>query len=96
MPVARIAVANGSAGSLIADALASADALVAGEVRYHDALAAVAAGLGIVEAGHDVTEWPIVTVLADAVRRASSDSVPVTVEPPTAGWWTMEELDVRG
>lgn len=92
-PVRRIAVANGSAGSLIPDATASADTLVAGEVRYHDALAALASGLAIIEAGHDATEWPIVHVLADVVREVLGTAVPVTEEPPAASWWTMEAPD---
>ncbi len=92
--VERIAVANGSAGSLIGDALRSADTLVAGEVRYHDALAASANGLAIIEAGHDATEWPIVRVLADAVRDVAAGAVPVTEEDPACGWWTMEEPNV--
>ena len=90
----RIAVANGSAGSLIGDALRSADTLVAGEVRYHDALTASAKGLAIIEAGHDATEWPIVRVLADAVREVAAGVVPVTEETPACGWWTMEGPNV--
>ncbi len=93
-PVGRIAVANGSTGSLMADALRQADTLIAGEVRYHDALAAAASGLAIVEAGHDTTEWPLVRVLAEYVRKAVGDAVAVTEEPPAAGWWTMEEPNV--
>lgn len=93
-PVERIAVANGSAGSLIDDALRQADTLVAGEVRYHDALAAAASGLGIIEAGHDATEWPLVRALAEYVREAVGDAVAVTEEPPATGWWTMEEPNV--
>lgn len=92
-PVQRIAVANGSAGSLIPDATAVADTLVAGEVRYHDALAASTSGLAIIEAGHDATEWPIVHVLADVVREVLGTAVPVTEEPPAASWWTMEAPD---
>lgn len=93
--VERIAVANGSAGSLIGDALRSADTLIAGEVRYHDALAAVASGFCIVEAGHDATEWPLVRVLADAVRDAVSGTATVTEEQPTVGWWTTKESHVE-
>lgn len=93
--VMRVAVANGSAGSLIGDALRSADALIAGEVRYHDALAAVASGLAIIEAGHDATEWPIVRVLADAVRERVPETVPVVEELPAIGWWTTKESHVE-
>lgn len=88
-PVARLGVANGSGGSLIPAALHRADALLLGEVRYHDALAAAAAGLGIIEAGHDATEWPMVRVLEAAVR-AWDPSVVVTAEAPSTGWWTTK------
>jgi dinuclear metal center YbgI/SA1388 family protein len=94
--VKRIAVANGSASSLISDAGRGADVLIAGEVRYHDALVAVAAGLAIIEAGHDATEWPIVGVLADAVRAASGDGVDVVEESSAQRWWTVKEPHVRG
>lgn len=93
--VRRVAVANGSAGSLIGDARRSADTLIAGEVRYHDALAAVASGLAIIEAGHDATEWPIVRVLADAVRGCVPGSVSVIEELPAIGWWTTKESHVE-
>jgi dinuclear metal center YbgI/SA1388 family protein len=88
--VGRIAVANGSAGSLMGRAAALADVLVAGEVRYHDALGAVAAGLAVIEAGHDVTEWPLVEVLARAVADAAG-GVHVSRESARPGWWTMED-----
>ena len=94
--VTRIAVANGSAGSVIGDALRSADTLIAGEVRYHDALAASATGLAIIEAGHDATEWPIVAVLARAVRETVGEALPVIEELPAAGWWTTKEPHVAG
>lgn len=89
-PVQRLGFATGSGGSLIGEALSSGlDALIAGEVRYHDALNATAAGLAIIEAGHDVTEWPLVEVLADAIR--SLPGLPahlVHVDAPARGWWT--------
>lgn len=86
--VSRVATATGSAGGLLGNARDSgADALVAGEVRYHDALTAMASGLGIIELGHDVSEWPLVPVLADAVRTAWPD-VAIEVEPPHTQWWT--------
>ena len=86
----RVATATGSAGSLVGDVLATgAQALVAGEVRYHDALDAVEAGLAIVELGHDVSEWPLVGLLKDAiVALPSLDPAIVHELPAVPGWWT--------
>jgi putative NIF3 family GTP cyclohydrolase 1 type 2 len=70
---------------------AEADVLCAGEVRYHDALDAVARGLAIVEVGHDVSEWPLVSVLADAVKAAKGLAEEmVRVDRPAAAWWTTD------
>lgn len=89
-PLERVATATGSASSLVGDVLASgAQALVAGEVRYHDALDALEMGLAIVELGHDVSEWPLVSLLEDAVRSVSGlDAANVHTLPATPGWWT--------
>jgi putative NIF3 family GTP cyclohydrolase 1 type 2 len=86
--VATVATATGSAGSLISEARSrGADVLVAGEVRYHDAMAA--GELAVIELGHDVSEWPLVGVLADAVRQTPGvDPAQVIVESAAYGWWT--------
>jgi putative NIF3 family GTP cyclohydrolase 1 type 2 len=87
-----VACGTGSAGSLIGDALAAgAQALIGGEVRYHDALEALEAGLAVVELGHDVTEWPLVRLLEDAVRSVTQiDQRTVHTLPAKPGWWTPE------
>lgn len=85
----RVAVANGSASGLIGDAMRVADVLVAGEVRYHDALDACAKGLAIIEAGHDASEWPLVEVLAEQARRSVASRVPVDCETPRLAWQTV-------
>jgi putative NIF3 family GTP cyclohydrolase 1 type 2 len=89
-PISRVATSTGSAGSLIGDALsAGSQALVAGEVRYHDALDAKEAGLCIVELGHDVTEWPLIGLLEAVVRSTPGmDQDRVHALPPNTGWWT--------
>ena len=67
MPGRFAATASGSGGSMVADAIAAgAKVLLTGELRYHDALNALDAGLTVIEAGHDATEWPMVPVLAAA------------------------------
>jgi len=95
-PVERVAVVNGSAGSLLGDALRACDLCVAGEVRYHDALDAVSRGLTIIEIGHDASEWPLVAVLGDVVKRSVGEGVAVTVEQPRMAWRTVEDADDRG
>lgn len=69
-PVSRVAIVTGS-GDYVEDALAAgADALVTGEVGYHKAMDAAAAGLGVVEAGHYGTEAPIAAVLKEKLAAA--------------------------
>jgi len=99
--VSCIATVTGSGGSLIGDAVrAGAQVLLAGEVRYHDALKASEGGLAVVELGHDVSEWPLVGLLAEAVSVAVGTSgVPVTVLPARPHWFSPDALDppaVRG
>jgi len=93
--VNRVATATGSAGSLVGQVISSgADVLVAGEVRYHDALEAVASGVGVIELGHDVTEWPLVALLENAVRSLSGlPDTAVHVLPADRGWWTPAERE---
>ncbi len=57
----QVAVCGGSGASLINTALkAGADVLVTGDVKYHEAQQAVAAGLAVIDAGHFATELPVV------------------------------------
>ena len=88
--VRTVAVATGSGGSLIGDARAAgAQVLVAGEVRYHDALDAMGSGLCIVEAGHDMTEWPLVEFLGTALRAMLTlPEDRIIIDTPHARWWT--------
>jgi dinuclear metal center YbgI/SA1388 family protein len=55
--VATVAVACGAGGELLPDAVrARADALLTGEVRFHDCLAAQAQGVALLLPGHYATE----------------------------------------
>jgi putative NIF3 family GTP cyclohydrolase 1 type 2 len=55
--VTRAAVCAGSAGDLVRDAVAAgAGLLLTGELRHHDALAAVDAGLAVVCTRHSTSE----------------------------------------
>ena len=87
--VSRVASASGSGKSLVDAAMtAGASVLLTGEVGYHVALDAAAAGLAIVEAGHDATEWPLVAVLAEALRSFEGLEDRVVADEPAPRWWT--------
>jgi putative NIF3 family GTP cyclohydrolase 1 type 2 len=83
------ATTTGSGSSLVSSAIdAGVDVLVAGEVRYHDALSALESGLTVLELGHDVSEWPLVWLLEKTVRAVpgiTGDMVRVLPDKPN--WW---------
>jgi len=71
LPVRRVAVACGAAGEYLADAIrAKADVFVTGELRFHDGLAAQAAGISVLLPGHYATERPGVEDLAVRLQAA--------------------------
>lgn len=92
-PVDTVATVTGSASSLVPAAVrAAASVLLAGEVRYHDARTAVAEGLAVIEIGHDISEWPLVPLLAEAVSRTPGlDPGLVSTDSPVTDWWTPRE-----
>lgn len=86
--VSIVATLGGSGGSALPEAEAvGASVLLTGEVRYHSALEALSRGVCVVEAGHDVTEWPLVPVLAAALRRHAALEKCVVTDEPTRHWW---------
>lgn len=62
--IRQVALCGGSGGSLIENASRQgAEVLISGDFRYHDLKNAQALDLALIDAGHDVTEWPGVTYL---------------------------------
>lgn len=87
--VRRVAVLPGSGAEAIARGVAQvADVLVTGDVKYHEARAAQAQGLALIDAPHGVTEQE--GVLRWAARLADALGPAVTVEtfrdPSVAVW----------
>lgn len=73
--VGKVAVCGGSGAGLIAQAVAAgADVLVTGDVKYHEAQAAIEAGLTVVDAGHFATEQPVVADLAVYLTRCATEN----------------------
>jgi dinuclear metal center YbgI/SA1388 family protein len=69
-PIERLAIACGAAGEFLADAaLAGADALLTGEMRFHDYLAARASGVALILPGHYATERFALEELAAELSR---------------------------
>ncbi|MBA4186641.1 MAG: Nif3-like dinuclear metal center hexameric protein [Planctomycetaceae bacterium] len=82
--VQKVAVACGAAGEFLSDSMrAKADVFVTGELRFHDALTARGADIGVILPGHYATErhaveelatklsseWPGLTAWASRVER---------------------------
>lgn len=87
--VRLVATNSGSGGAMLGAAIgAGASVLLTGEVRYHVALEALAAGIAVIEAGHDATEWPHVEVLARGLRTHPALADSVATDAPTRRWWT--------
>lgn len=60
--ISRVAVCGGSGMGLVGFT-SGADVLVTGDIRYHEAQAALAQGLCLVDAGHFATEYPVLESL---------------------------------
>lgn len=83
----RIVTCTGAAGPTMRKSYeAHSDCLIAGEVKYHDALDYSAAGLCIIELGHDTTELPFAGVLASAARDAGVPSDGVIIVGQNDNW----------
>jgi len=67
--IRKVAVLGGSGGDYFDRALHSgADVFLTGDVKFHQAQEAELNGLALIDAGHDATEWPIVSSMASFLR----------------------------
>lgn len=83
-PAGRVALCGGAGASLIPDAAsAEADVMITGDLKHHQALDAVAAGLTVIDAGHHGTEWPFVRALAGALSASMPDAEVSVSDTPT-------------
>ena len=89
--VERLVIANGSAGDTVWSSLdAGITCLICGEIGYHKALDASQAGMRIIEVGHDVSEFPLTALLAQAAIDAGIPSDRVAIVDQT-GKWTVPD-----
>ena len=85
--IKSVATYTGSCGSIVAACLREhVDCLICGEVKYHAALDASAAGLAIIDMGHDTTELPFTGVLADAVAAVGVSVDCIEVIDQSGNW----------
>lgn len=69
-PVQKVAIVCGAGGEMFGDAVrARADVFVTGEMRYHDYLAALSQGVGLILLGHHASERCGVEDLADRLAK---------------------------
>lgn len=87
----RIVTSGGSAGSMI-DACfdKGIDCMICGEVKYHEALDASLSGLCLIELGHDVSEFPLCTLLAAHAEAAGVSHDCITMIDQKNNWYTPE------
>jgi dinuclear metal center YbgI/SA1388 family protein len=83
--VRKVALACGAAGEYLVDSIRSnADIFMTGELRFHDALTARGAGVGVILPGHYATERPAVEELA---AKLAADW------PGVTAWASRDERD---
>lgn len=86
-PVRKVVTTTGSCGGVgRASVHAGADCLICGEVKYHEALELSAAGLCVIELGHDVSELPLVAILVDALVRVGFPKEGIIVLDQSGNW----------
>jgi dinuclear metal center YbgI/SA1388 family protein len=88
--IRRVAVLPGSGAEAIARGVGQiADVLVTGDVKYHEARAAQAQGLALIDAPHGVTEQEGVLRWAERLRDALGPAVAIeTFRDPGVGVWS--------
>lgn len=93
--IRTVVTATGSAGPCGRDALSyGADCLVCGEVKYHDALDLSHAGLCVIELGHDVSELPLVAVLAQSVLGFGVSEDAIVLVDQSSNWWLPDAIRI--
>lgn len=84
--IRTIALCAGAGGSVLEHA--RADVLMTGEMRHHDALAAVARGCSVIVAGHAETERPYLPTFAKSLQGKLGRAVRVRVATSDRGPFT--------
>lgn len=93
--LSKVVTALGSATSLLPEAIsAGADVVIAGEIGYHAALSASEAGLCLIELGHDVSELPLVALLAKSAQDAGVNRDKIIILDQTHNWHLTDAIRI--
>lgn len=92
-PIKTVVSVLGSAGDVPRKALEmGADCVICGEVKYHSALELSQAGLAIIELGHDVSELPLVAVLAKTLSDIGVPKESIAIIDQAENWSYPETI----
>ncbi len=93
--VKSVVTATGSASNLVDECIKTkVDLLIAGEIRYHDALRALESGLSLIDLGHDVSELPLAAVLANACKKAGLKSSKIVILDQSHNWQQTSSINI--
>ena len=67
-PVKTVAICGGGGGSMISFATGNADVLITGDIKHSQFIEAQNAGLCLIDAGHYMTEYPMMSILLDRLK----------------------------
>src|SRR5699024_1713106 len=74
--ISKIAVCGGAGASFIPDAIKeSCDLMVTGDVKYHEAIDAIAEGISILDPGHFASENHIIYKLKDDLKEMTDTDI---------------------
>lgn len=84
---------GGSASSFVSEIAGSgADAIICGEMKYHAALELKEAGIGVIELGHDVSEAPLIAILAKTVSDLGVADADIVMIDQSDNWTYPESI----
>ncbi|MGI6221324.1 MAG: Nif3-like dinuclear metal center hexameric protein [Coriobacteriales bacterium] len=84
----EVAIVNGSSSSLVDDIVDSGvDCAITGEMSFHRAGELASSGICIIELGHDVSEFPMLGCLKQAVEASDGFCDRVRMLGPDIYWW---------
>jgi len=86
-----LATCSGGGGELVGRVISSeADCYATGELPYHQAMELAAAGVALIELGHDRSELPYRFHMRDALLAAGIPADRLHIIEPTVSWWQPE------